>query len=26
VEEVKKYLNELNQICRMITGLSRSLG
>jgi four helix bundle protein len=25
-EEVKKHLNELNQICRMITGLGRSLG
>jgi hypothetical protein len=24
-EEVKKYLDELNQICRMITGLWRSL-
>ena len=26
VEEVKNHLGELNQICRMITGLSRSLG
>jgi|SRR4051812_10087019 four helix bundle protein len=25
-EAVKQYLNELNQICRMITGLGRSLG
>lgn len=25
-EEVKKHLNELNQICRMITGFGRSLG
>jgi four helix bundle protein len=24
-EEVKKHLDELNQICRMITGLGRSL-